>query len=69
MEIYSLSENEKKIVSLVKEHDGLTFDELKNYMNLDKPTLREILINTLCKGIIIKVPDFDKGKFVYKVPK
>ncbi len=68
MEIYNLSEHEEKIVSLFKEHDGLTFDELKNYMNLDKPTLREILINMLRKGIIIKVPDFDKGKFVYKVP-
>ncbi len=69
MDAYILSKEEKEIIKVIEEHDGLTFDELKNYVEIDKSKLRETIAEMLRKGLLVKVPNFEKGKFVYKVSK
>jgi len=69
MDIYILSEEEKEIIRIIEKHGELTFDELKNYVKIEKPKLREIIAEMLRKGLLVKVPNFERGKFVYKVSK
>jgi len=69
MDIYTLSEEEKEIIKIIEKHGELTFDELKNYVKIEKPKLREIIAKMLRKGLLVKVPNFERGKFVYKVSK
>jgi len=69
MDIHILSEEEKEIIKIIEEHGELTFDELKNYVKIEKPKLREIIAEMLRKGLLVKVPNFERGKFVYKVSK
>lgn len=69
MDIHILSEEEKEIIRIVEKHGELTFDELKNYVKIEKPKLREIIAEMLRKGLLVKVPNFERGKFVYKVSK
>jgi len=69
MDIYILSEEEKEIIRIIEKYGELTFDELKNYVKIEKPKLREIIAEMLRKGLLVKVPNFERGKFVYKVSK
>ncbi|MCD6113760.1 MAG: hypothetical protein J7J78_00475 [Thermoprotei archaeon] len=69
MDIHILSKEEKEIIKIIEEHGELTFDELKNYVKIEKPKLREIIAEMLRKGLLVKVPNFERGKFVYKVSK
>jgi len=69
MDIHILSKEEKEIIKIIEEHGELTFDKLKNYVKIEKPKLREIIAEMLRKGLLVKVPNFERGKFVYKVSK
>ncbi len=64
-----LSEEEKAIIEVIKERGELTFEELKNHVKIDKPRLRVIIAEMLRKGLLVKVPNFERGKFVYRVSK
>jgi len=69
MDTHILSKEEKEIIKIIEEHGELTFDELRNYVKIEKPKLREIVAEMLRKGLLVKVPNFERGKFVYKVSK
>jgi len=57
----------EKIISILKEKGELTFEELSQYMNIDKFVLREIVAGMVRGSILLKVPNFERGKFVYKL--
>lgn len=57
----------EKIISILKEKGKLTFEELSQYMNIDRPVLREIVADMVRRNILLKIPNFERGKFVYKL--
>lgn len=57
----------EKIISVLKEKGELTFEELSQYMNIDRPVLREIVADMVRRNILLKIPSFERGKFVYKL--
>jgi len=57
----------EKIISILKEKGELTFEELSQHMNIDKFVLRKIVADMVRRSILLKVPNFERGKFVYKL--
>ena len=60
-------ELEKEVLSVLREKDELTFEELASYVKVDKLLLREVIAAMIKEGVILKVPNFERGKFVYKL--
>jgi len=60
-------ELEKEVLSVLREKGELTFEELASYVKVDKLLLREVIAAMIKKGVILKVPNFERGKFVYKL--
>ncbi|ALL01746.1 hypothetical protein Pyrde_1703 [Pyrodictium delaneyi] len=71
-----MSENlEKAILEILsKSKNGLTFDEIYNALlehdsNVKKETIRETLAGLVRRGIIIREPDYERKKMVFRIAK
>ncbi|RLG72119.1 MAG: hypothetical protein DRO23_10980 [Thermoprotei archaeon] len=62
----SKKELEREVLKILKEKGELMFEELATHMKVDKLLLREVIASMIREGIILKVPDFERGKFVYR---
>ncbi len=60
-------ELEKEVLSVLREKGELTFEELATYVKVDKLLLREVIASMIREDIILKMPNFERGKFVYKL--
>ncbi|OYT59957.1 MAG: hypothetical protein B6U75_02770 [Desulfurococcales archaeon ex4484_217_1] len=62
----SKKELEREVLKILKEKGELTFEELTAHMRIDKLLLREVIASMIREGIVLKVPDFERGKFMYR---
>jgi len=60
-------ELKKEVLSVLRGKGELTFEELATYVKVDKLLLREVIAAMIKEGVILKVPNFERGKFVYKL--
>jgi len=60
-------ELEKEVLSVLRKKGELTFEELATYVKVDKLLLREVIASMIREDIILKMPNFERGKFVYKL--
>lgn len=66
----SESKVKEEIINIIRKKGSISMDELVNELGWkdDKRLLRRIVADMVRNGIIVKEPDYDKRKLVFKLP-